>query len=157
MITGVHHVGQVVEDFEAALSLYTDVLGATVFEQRDVTAGDEGNGGTAENGTGNDPGDPNDPAVRMAFTEVPGYQVHLIARERRGTDIDSLLDSLLAVSPYHVAYAVPDMVEAIARTEEADFAMYDTEPVSGLGPYERAFADPESVPGVPFEFVELAD
>ena len=39
--------------------------------------------------------------------------------------------------------------------ERVGFEMYDSEPVSGLGSYERAFANPGSVPGVPFEFVEL--
>ena len=162
MITGVHHVGQVVEDFERALGLYEAVLGATVFERRDVEA---------ENDT--------DPAVRMALTRAPDCEAHLISREKRvllarssyalsgprlhkdlrqtvrGTDIDPLLDSLLAVSPYHVAYAVSDVREALSRMERVGFGMYDSEPVSGLGSYERAFANPGSVPGVPFEFVEL--
>ncbi|PSP44650.1 hypothetical protein BRC68_02050 [Halobacteriales archaeon QH_6_64_20] len=60
MITGVHQVGQVVEDFERALGLYEDVLGATVFERRDVEA---------ENDT--------DPAVRMALTRAPDCEAHL--------------------------------------------------------------------------------
>lgn len=145
MITGVHHVGQVVEDFDAALALYVDVLGATVFERRDIEGENDSETEHA------------DPAVRMAFTEVPGCELHLISRERRGTDLDPLLDSLLAVSPYHVAYTVPDIREIISRTERAGFEMLDPEPVSGLGPYRRAFADPESVPGIPFEFVELLD
>jgi len=33
--------------------------------------------------------------------------------------------------------------------------MYDSEPTAGPGPYERAFADPEAVPGIPFDFVAL--
>jgi hypothetical protein len=93
----------------------------------------------------------------MAFTDAPNCELHLIARERRGTAIDPLLDSLLAVSPYRVAYAVPDVREAISCVEGAGSEMYDSEPVSGLGPYERAFADPESMPGIPVEFVEPTD
>ena len=138
MITGVHHVGQIVEDFDAALTLTEDVLGATVFERRDLTIEDD-----AGNANAAGSGDSTDPAVRMAFTEIPDCQLHLIAREERGTDIDPLLDSLLAASSYHVAYIVPDIREAIARVEAAGFEMYDTEPVSGLGPYERAFAVPK--------------
>ena len=91
----------------------------------------------------------------MALTRAPDCEAHLICREKRGTDIDPLLDSLLAVSPYHVAYAVSDVREALSRMERVGFGMYDSEPVSGLGSYERAFANPGSVPGVPFEFVEL--
>ncbi|PSP73092.1 hypothetical protein BRC86_10500 [Halobacteriales archaeon QS_3_64_16] len=128
MITGVHHVGQIVEDFDSALTLTEDA------ESRD----DAGSG------------DGTDPAVRMVFTEIPDCQFHLIAREKRGTDIDPLLDSLVAVSPYHVAYTVQNIREAIAGVEAAGFAMYDSEPTSGLGPYERAFADPETVPRNPF-------
>ena len=37
--------------------------------------------------------------------------------------------------------------------ERVGFEMYDSEPVSELGSYERAFADPASVPGIAFEFV----
>jgi catechol 2,3-dioxygenase-like lactoylglutathione lyase family enzyme len=137
MITGVHHVGQIVEDFDAALTLTEDVLGATVFERRDLASENTESRDDAGSGAGTDP------AVWMAFTEVPDCQLHLISREERDTDIDPLLDSLLAASPHYVAYTVPDIREAIARVEEAGFEMYDTEPVSGLGPYERAFAVPK--------------
>ena len=146
MITGVHHVGQVVEDFERALGLYEGVLGVTVFETRAVE-------GENASDNGSETEDDGDPVVRMAFMRVPDCEVHLISREKRGTDIDPLLDSLLVVSPYHVAYTVPDVREAISRMERVGFEMYDSEPVSGLGSYERAFVDPASVPGIAFEFV----
>lgn len=134
MLTGLHHVGQIVDDYEATLAFYRDVLGVSVIEEDDI----EG-------------------AVRLAFTELPDCQVHLIAREQRGSDIDDLLDTLLEVSPYHVAYTVTDIEDAIDHVETAGYAMYDTEPTSGLGPYRRAFADPERTPGIPFEFIELTD
>jgi catechol 2,3-dioxygenase-like lactoylglutathione lyase family enzyme len=131
-----HHVGQLVPDYEAALDLYEGVLGATVFETR-----------TVRNEAGN-------PGVRMAFCELADRQIHLICRDRHGTEMDELLDTLAAVSPYHVAYLVSDLEGAIAAMDEAGFSMYDTHPTDGLGPYQRAFADPESVPGIPFEFIE---
>jgi hypothetical protein len=37
--------------------------------------------------------------------------------------------------------------------ERVGFEMYDSEPVLGLGSYERAIADSASVPGIAFEFV----
>ena len=89
----------------------------------------------------------------MVLTRAPDCEAHLISCEKRGTDIDPLLDSLLAVSPCHVAYAVSDVREALSRMERVGFEMYDSEPVSELGSYERAFADPASVPGIAFEFV----
>lgn len=134
MVTGLHHVGQIVDDYEAALAFYRDVLGVRVLGTDDV-----------------------DGKVRLAFTELPDCQVHLIARERRGSSMDELLDALLDVSPYHVAYTVSDIEAAIERVETAGYEMYDTEPVSGLGPYRRAFAHPATTPGVPFEFIEPTD
>lgn len=98
-----------------------------------------------------------DEPVRIAFLELPSNQVHLISREARGSDIDELLDDLLAVSPYHVAYTVSDIHAAVECFEDAGLEMYTPEPERGLGPYLRAFADPKAIPGVPFEFVELVD
>ena len=97
MITGVHHVGQVVEDFERALGLYEGVLGATVFETRAVE-------GENASDNGSETEDDDDPVVRMAFMRVPDCEVHLISREKRGTDIDPLLDSLLVGSPALVSH-----------------------------------------------------
>lgn len=134
MLTGLHHVGQIVDDYEAALAFYRDVLGVRVIDENDI----EGK-------------------VRLAFTELSNCQVHLIAREQRGSDIDGLFDSLLTVSPYHVAYTVSDIEDAIERVEASGHGMYDAEPTAGLGPYRRAFADPETTPGIPFEFVEPTD
>lgn len=130
MLADLHHVGQVVDDFDAALAFYRDTLGCSVahLEESD--------------------------AIRIAFLQFPSVQVHLIAREGPGTGIDDLLDTLLAYDAAHLAFTVDDVAAAMQIYHEAGFETWTAEPEDGLGPYRRCFALPGDHPGMPFEFVE---
>lgn len=132
MITGCHHVGLVVDDYERTVAFYRDVLGGELATETDV-----------------------DGKVRVAFVDFPGHAVEVIAREKRGTRLDGLLDELRARSDYHVAHVVPDVEAAMAAVEAGGYRMYDESPVEGLGPYVRAFVHPHDVPAIPVELVEL--
>lgn len=132
MLSGLHHVGHLTEDYDETIDFYRDVLGGEIGETATV-----------------------DDAVKVAFVEFPDLRIEVVAREERGTYLDDLMDELLDVSPYHLAVVVEDIEEAMLTCEEAGYTMYDTDPVEGLGPYVRAFVEPTAVPGLPIELVEL--
>lgn len=132
MLSGLHHVGHITDDYDRTVQFYRDALGGTVGETATV-------GG----------------AVSVAFVEWPSFRVEVVAREERGTYLDGLLDELLDVSPYHLAVTVSDIDTAMASVESAGYPMFDERPVEGLGPYVRAFIEPNAVPELPIEFVEL--
>lgn len=132
VLSGLHHVGHLTDDYERAMAYYRDALGGTVEETATV-----------------------DGAVDVAFVTWSDFRVEVVGRTARGTYLDELLDELLDVSPYHLAVTVPDIAEAAAAMEAEEYPMYDAEPVDGLGPYVRAFVDPAAVPGLPLELVEL--
>lgn len=134
MLTDIHHLGHATEEYEQTIAYYRDVFGGTVAAHTTV-----------------------DDAVRVAFVEWPAFRVEVVCRERRGTYLDPLLDELAAVSPYHLAVVVEDIDAAMAHAEREGFGMYDETPVEGLGPYVRAFVEPDAVPGLPVELVELDD
>lgn len=132
VFSGLHHVGHLTDEYESTMAYYRDVLGGDV---RETTVVDD--------------------AVEVAFIEWPDFRVEVVGRSARGTYLDDLLDELSDVSPYHLATTVPDIEEAMAALQEEGYPMFDPEPVEGLGPYVRAFADPSAVPGLPIELVEL--
>lgn len=131
MIEDINHIGMIVDDYEGTVAVYLDVMGGTVADEVSV-----------------------DGKVDIALVGVAGGQLELIARRERGTYLDGLLDALLEQSPYHVAYEVSDMAVAMASLADHGIEMYNDEPVEGIGAYVRAFPDPASVPGLPFELVE---
>lgn len=134
VLSELHHVGHLTDDYERAVTYYCDVLSGTIEETTTI-----------------------EDAVEVAFIIWPGFRVEVVARKERGTYLDALLDDLTAVSPYHLAVTVPDVEEAMAGLERRGYPMFDEEPVDGLGPYVRAFVVPDAVPGLPLELIELRD
>jgi catechol 2,3-dioxygenase-like lactoylglutathione lyase family enzyme len=132
MLSGLHHFGHLADDYDRAMTYYCDVLGGTVEASTTV-----------------------DDAVEVAFVSWPEFRVEVVARRERGTYLDDLLDELAEPVPYHLAVTVPDIEAAMDSLEGDGYPMFDAEPVEGLGPYVRAFVEPDAVPGLPVELVEL--
>lgn len=134
VLSGLHHVGHLTHDFDQSLAYYRDALGGSVGEQTVV-----------------------EDSVRVVFVEWPDFRVELVDASERGTYLDELLDALVAESPYHLAVTVPDIESAMSSLSENGYPLFDDEPVEGLGPYVRAFVEPDAVPGPPLELIELND
>lgn len=124
----------IVDDYEGTVAFYRDVMGGDLETETSI-----------------------DGKVDVAFVRISGGRLELIARRERGTYLDELLDALGDHSRYHVAYTVPDIEAAMVTLDDHDVDMYNREPVGGVGAYVRAFVEPESVPGLPVELVELQD
>ncbi|HEV2476583.1 MAG TPA: methylmalonyl-CoA epimerase [Candidatus Dormibacteraeota bacterium] len=125
------HVGVVVTDLEDAIALYTSVFGMRVTHR----AGNEQLG------------------IVAAFLEMGGAEVELIAPTRS----DSMVSKFLAdrgPGLHHLAYAVPDIREALADAKSRGLELIDEEPRIGLHGVPIAFIHPKSVGGVLTELVE---
>jgi methylmalonyl-CoA epimerase len=127
------HVGVVVTDLEDSIGLYTSIFGMRVTHR----AGNEQLGITA------------------AFLDMGNGEIELIAPTRG----DSMVSKFLAERGpglHHVAYAVPDVREALAAARAEGLELIDEEPRIGLHGVPIAFVHPKSVGGVLTEFVEHA-
>ncbi|WP_436911482.1 VOC family protein [Halosimplex marinum] len=132
MLSSLHHFGHLVEDYDRAMTYYCDVLGGTVQESTTV-----------------------DGAVEVAFVSWPDFRIEVVGRRERGTYLDDLIDELVEPAPYHLAVTVPDIEPTMEALQQDGYSMFDPEPVEGLGPYVRAFVEPDDVPGLPIELIEL--
>jgi methylmalonyl-CoA epimerase len=125
------HVGVVVTDLDDTIALYTTVFGMRVTHR----AGNEQLG------------------IVAAFLEMGGAELELIAPTRG----DSMVSKFLAdrgPGLHHLAYAVPDIREALADAKSQGLELIDDEPRIGLHGVPIAFIHPKSVGGVLTEFVE---
>lgn len=125
------HVGVVVTDLEGAIALYTSNFGMRVAHR----AGNEHLG------------------IVAAFLEMGGAELELIAPTRA----DSMVSKFLAdrgPGLHHLAYAVPDIREALADAKSRGLELIDEEPRIGLHGVPIAFIHPKSVGGVLTELVE---
>jgi methylmalonyl-CoA/ethylmalonyl-CoA epimerase len=125
-----HHVGVVVRDIDAAAASY-EKLGFTGGGRFDVTA--QG-------------------IVAIVYRVGPGY-MELISP----TDPEGAIGRYLAKrgeGAHHVAYAVNDLVAALAQLKAAGVRLIDEVPRDGLHGWRIAFIHPESCHGVLTELVQ---
>jgi methylmalonyl-CoA epimerase len=127
------HVGVVVRDLDDAIAMYTSSFGMRVTHR----AGNEQLGITA------------------AFLDMGNGELELIAPTRD----DSMVSKFLAdrgPGLHHVAYAVPDIKQALSDARAQGLELVDEEPRLGLHGVPIAFIHPRSVGGVLTELVEHA-
>jgi methylmalonyl-CoA epimerase len=125
------HVGVVVTDLDEAIARYASLFGMRVTHR----AGNEQLG------------------IVAAFLEMGGTELELIAPTRG----DSMVSKFLAdrgPGLHHLAYAVPDIVKALADAKSQGLELIDEEPRIGLHGVPIAFIHPKSVGGVLTELVE---
>jgi methylmalonyl-CoA epimerase len=127
------HVGVVVADLEDSIGLYTSIFGMRVTHR----AGNEQLG------------------IIAAFLDMGNGEIELIAPTRG----DSMVSKFLAERGpglHHVAYAVPDVKQALVAARAEGLELIDEDPRIGLHGVPIAFVHPKSVGGVLTEFVEHA-
>jgi methylmalonyl-CoA epimerase len=127
------HVGVVVEDLDQAIALYTTNFGMRVTHR----ASNQRLG------------------IVAAFLVMGDSELELIAPTRG----DSMVSKFLAdrgPGLHHLAYAVPDIKEALSQARAAGLELIDEEPRIGLHGVPIAFLHPRSVGGVLTELVEHA-
>ncbi len=134
MLSTIDHVGVAVEDLEAALPLYRDVLGMPLVHRETV----------AEQG------------VDAALLDVGDSHVELLQPLGPETAVGKFL-SRRGPGLHHVAYRVDDIDAALTALAAAGLRLIDEQPRTGIRGSRVAFLHPASTGGVLTEIVQPAE
>ncbi|HET9073127.1 MAG TPA: methylmalonyl-CoA epimerase [Solirubrobacteraceae bacterium] len=134
MLTLIDHVGVAVEEIDAALTFYTDVLGLELVHRETVAAF----------------------GVEAALLDVGDGHVELIAPLGPDTGVAKFL-AKNGPGLHHVAYRVDDIDATLARLAAAGTRLIDETPRTGIRNSRVAFLHPASSGGVLTEIVQPAE
>jgi len=126
----VDHVGIAVADLDAAVTLYTALLGGRVVHRESLER--EG--------------------VRLAFVDVAGLQLELLAPTAEEGPLARFIRSR-GEGLHHLAVEVPDVAQAIAEFAAAGQQPIDAAPRPGARGRMIAFLHPAAAHGVLIELV----
>ena len=132
MLGRIDHLGYAVEDIEAAARFYRDNFGA-------------------------EPGEPEtveDQGIKATMFSVGESRIELVQPTRPDSPVGKFL-AKRGEGFHHVAYAVEDLSEALARLRRDGVELIDEEPRKGAGGTKMAFVHPRAVFGILTELVEL--
>ncbi len=131
MLSRIDHVGVAVEDIEAALALYSDVLGMPLVHRETL----------AEQG------------VDAALFDIGDGHVELLAPLAPDTTVGRFL-ARRGAGLHHVAYRVADIDVALGALAAAGVRLIDERPRIGIRSSRVAFLHPSSTGGVLTEIVQ---
>jgi methylmalonyl-CoA epimerase len=120
-----------VDDLDAAIEMYTKQFGAALTHR-------------AKNV---------DDGLEAAFLAMGAAEVELLAALSEDSTVGKFL-ARRGPGLHHVAYAVPDVKQALADAHAAGMELIDVVPRIGLHGVPIGFVHPKSVGGVLTEFVE---
>jgi methylmalonyl-CoA epimerase len=124
-------VGVAVTDLDAAIDMYASRFGASVTHR-------------AKN---------DEDGLEAAFLAMGAAEVELLAALREDSAVGKFL-AKRGPGLHHVAYAVPDVKQALADAHAAGMELIDVVPRIGLHGVPIGFVHPKSVGGVLTEFVQ---
>lgn len=130
----VHHIGHAVDDLDAAVGIYTRLLGAKLEHRQTVP----------------------EQGVEVVMLDVADGRVELLRPLGPDTPVGRFLDRR-GPGMHHVAYLVDDLQRALDDASAAGATLIDEQPRRGLFGMRVAFVHPESVAGVLVEFVEQTE
>jgi methylmalonyl-CoA epimerase len=130
-LTRIHHVGVAVTDLDASIELYRTAFGAELVHR----ASNEREG------------------LEAAFIRTGSGEVELMHATREDSPVGKFV-AKRGPGLHHVAYAVDDIVAALAQAKAAGLELIDAEPRPGMHGGRIAFVHPRSVGGVLTELVE---
>jgi methylmalonyl-CoA epimerase len=131
MIKGIDHVAIAVEDIEAAIALFQNILGLKVTHREDIA----------------------DYGVRIATIATGGTDVELV----QGTSPDSPITRFIAsrgAGMHHIAFEVDDIEKALAGMKQRGVELIDQTPRPGKQGSRVAFIHPRATGRVLCELVE---
>jgi methylmalonyl-CoA/ethylmalonyl-CoA epimerase len=133
MLSTIDHVGVAVDDIEAAVSLYRDLLGMPLVHRETV----------AEQG------------VEAALLDIGEGHVELLQPLGPDTAVGKFL-ARRGPGLHHVAYRVQDIERTLAELAAAGLRLIDEQPRMGIRGSRVAFLHPASTGGVLTELVQPA-
>ena len=134
MLSTIDHVGVAVDDLDAALAVYRDVLGMPLMHRETV----------AEQG------------VDAALLDIGDGHIELLAPLGPDTAVGKFL-AKRGPGLHHVAYRVADIDRTLSALAEAGVRLIDERPRIGIRNSKVAFVHPASTGGVLTEIVQPAE
>ena len=134
MLAAIDHVGVAVEDIDATLGLFRDILQMPLVHRETVT----------------------EQGVDAALLDVGDGHIELLQPLGADTAVGKFL-ARRGPGLHHVAYRVDNVEETLKALAGAGIALIDSEPRTGIRGSRVAFLHPKSTGGVLTEIVEPAD
>jgi methylmalonyl-CoA/ethylmalonyl-CoA epimerase len=134
MLGRIDHIGVAVEDLDAALHLYAEVLGMPVVHRETVT----------------------EQGVEAILLDVGENHVELLAPLGPDTPVGKFL-AKKGPGLHHVAYQVTDIESTLSALKAAGMRLIDETPRIGIRNSRVAFVHPASTGGVLTEIVQPAE
>jgi methylmalonyl-CoA epimerase len=134
MLDAIDHVGVAVEDIDATLGLFRDVLQMPLVHRETVT----------------------EQGVDAALLDVGDGHIELLQPLGADTAVGRFL-ARRGPGLHHVAYRVDNVEETLKALAGAGIELIDSEPRTGIRGSRVAFLHPRSTAGVLTEIVEPAD
>lgn len=134
MLNAIDHMGVAVEDIEAALPYYTDVLHLALVHRETVP----------------------EQGVHAALLDVGDGHIELVAPTGPDTGVAKFLERRGA-GLHHVAYRVTDIETTLRELSGAGLRLIDEQPRVGIRGSRVAFVHPSSTGGVLTEIVQPAE
>ncbi len=134
MLSALDHVGVAVEEIDAALPFYRDVLGLELVHRETVAA----------------------QGVHAALLDVGGGHVELLAPIEADSGIARFL-ARQGAGLHHVAYRVEDIEAVLRALAAAGVRLIDDRPRPGIRGSRVAFVHPSATGGVLSEIVQPAE
>lgn len=134
MIKKIDHIAIAVQDLEAEIQRYRDVLGME-FHGSEVVA---------------------EQKVKVAFFTVAGVHIELTAPTEPDSPVGKFIEKK-GTGIHHIAYEVDNLEAQIRELQAKDVQMIDKQPRIGAGGAKIAFAHPKSFNGVLVEFKEVGE
>ena len=134
MFGRIDHIGVAVEDLDAALTLYAEVLGMPVVHRETVT----------------------EQGVEAILLDIGENHVELLAPLGPDTPVGKFL-AKKGPGLHHVAYQVTDVEATLAALKAAGTRLIDETPRIGIRNSRVAFVHPASTGGVLTEIVQPAE
>lgn len=133
MLAAIDHVGVAVEDLDAALVLYTEVLGLPLVHRETV----------------------DEQGVEAALVDIGESHVELLRPLGAETPVGKFL-ARRGPGLHHVAYRVADVERTLAELSDAGLRLLDERPRTGIRGSRVAFLHPASTGGVLTEITQPA-
>ena len=133
MLGRIDHIGVATDDLEGALALYEKTLGMPLAHRETVES----------------------QGVEAALLDVGEGHVELLRPLGPETPVGKYLEKR-GPGLHHVAYAVADIDDVLAKLKDAGVELIDSEPRVGIRDSRVAFLHPRSTGGVLTEIVEPA-
>ena len=134
MLSLIDHVGIAVDDIDAAIALYRDVLGMPLVHRETVT----------------------EQGVDAALLDVGDGHVELLSPLGPDTPVGKFL-ARKGPGLHHVAYRVPDVEQALDALRASGVRLIDEHARIGIRSSRVAFVHPASTAGVLTEIVQPAE